>query len=224
MSNIVQFHDHKIQIIERTNQLWLSSGDIALALGYEKTKSITNLYNNHKEEFDGMTEVIDSVTSNSMSRRQRIFNREGAWLIGMFARTPKAAEFRRWVLKVLGTVADGQQADKPVIVSEHTRSLPSGKKEIVLSEKAKTEIGGIVKSCVAFAVREELAAILSGCGKTEYWEVSDRDLLYQLYHWHATKNKKDTLEFRRLHAENDRLVAENADLKNRMSQISSWIK
>jgi len=224
MSNIVQFHDHKIQIIERTNQLWLSSGDIALALGYEKTKSITNLYNNHKEEFDGMTEVIDSVTSNSMSRRQRIFNREGAWLIGMFARTPKAAEFRRWVLKVLGTVADGQQADKPVIVSEHTRSLPSGKKEIVLSEKAKAEIGGIVKSCVAFAVREELAAIMSGSGKTEYWEVSDRDLLYQLYHWHATKNKKDTLEFRRLHAENDRLAAENADLKNRMSQISSWVR
>lgn len=224
MSNIVQFHNHKIQIIERTNQLWLSSGDIALALGYEKTKSITNLYNNHKEEFDGMTEVIDSVTSNSMSRRQRIFNREGAWLIGMFARTPKAAEFRRWVLKVLGTVADGQQADKPVIVSEHTRSLPSGKKEIVLSEKAKAEIGGIVKSCVAFAVREELAAIMSGSGKTEYWEVSDRDLLYQLYHWHATKNKKDTLEFRRLHAENDRLAAENADLKNRMSQISSWVR
>ena len=117
-----------------------------------------------------------------------------------------------------------KRQDKPVIVSEHTRSLPSGKKEIVLSEKAKAEIGGIVKSCVAFAVREELVAIMSGSGKTEYWEVSDRDLLYQLYHWHATKNKKDTLEFRRLHAENDRLAAENADLKNRMSQISSWVR
>ena len=128
MNNIVQFNDHNIQIIERTNQLWLSSGDIALALGYEKTKSITNLYNNHKEEFDGMSEVIDSVTSNSMSRRQRIFNREGAWLIGMFARTPKAAEFRKWVLKVLGTVVDNTQPEKQVIVSEHTRSLPSGKK------------------------------------------------------------------------------------------------
>lgn len=44
-----------------------------------------------------------------------------------------------------------------VTVKEHTRSLPSGKKEIVLSEKAKTEIGGIVKNCAAVAVREELA-------------------------------------------------------------------
>lgn len=138
----------------------------------------------------------------------------------------KAAEWKeKFIVAFRAMEAElRKRQDKPVIVSEHTRSLPSGKKEIVLSEKAKTEIGGIVKSCVAFAVREELAAILSGSGKTEYWEVSDRDLLYQLYHWHATKNKKDTLEFRRLHAENDRLAAENADLKNRMSQISSWIK
>lgn len=160
MNNLVQFNNHNIQIIERTNQLWLSSGDIALALGYEKTKSITNLYNNHKEEFDGMSEVIDSVTSNSMSRRQRIFNREGAWLIGMFARTPKAAEFRKWVLKVLGAVVDGQQVDKPVTVSEHTRSLPSGKKEIVLSAKAREEIGGITKAVVGKA--------LEGCKVIEY--------------------------------------------------------
>ena len=138
----------------------------------------------------------------------------------------KAAEWKeKFIVAFRAMEAElRKRQDKPVIVSEHTRSLPSGKKEIVLSEKAKAEIGGIVKSCVAFAVREELAAIMSGSGKTEYWEVSDRDLLYQLYHWHATKNKKDTLEFRRLHAENDRLVAENADLKNRMSQISSWIK
>ena len=76
----------------------------------------------------------------------------------MFARTPKAAEFRKWVLKVLGTVVDNTQPEKQVIVSEHTRALPSGKKEIVLSEKAKAEIGGIVKSCAAVAVREEIEA------------------------------------------------------------------
>lgn len=138
----------------------------------------------------------------------------------------KAAEWKeKFIVAFRAMEAElRKRQDKPVIVSEHTRALPSGKKEIVLSEKAKAEIGGIVKSCVAFAVREELTAIMSGSGKTEYWEVSDRDLLYQLYNWHATKNKKDTLEFRRLHAENDRLAAENADLKNRMSQISSWVR
>lgn len=151
---------------------------------------------------------------------------DGFTLLAMGFTGKKAMEFKVKYIRAFRAMESKvkELTSKPVTVSEHTRSLPSGKKEIVLSEKAKTEIGGIVKSCVAFAVREELAAILSGSGKTEYWEVSDRDLLYQLYHWHATKNKKDTLEFRRLHAENDRLVAENADLKNRMSQISSWIK
>lgn len=151
---------------------------------------------------------------------------DGFTLLAMGFTGKKAMEFKVKYIKAFRAMEAElrKRQDKPVIVSEHTRSLPSGKKEIVLSEKAKAEIGGIVKSCVAFAVREELAAIMSGSGKTEYWEVSDRDLLYQLYHWHATKNKKDTLEFRRLHAENDRLAAENADLKNRMSQISSWVR
>lgn len=226
MNNLVQFNNSQLKVIESNSQRVLTATDIAKALGFEKVKSVSNIYTRHADEFEGLSWVINLMTE-TQSYHNRVFNREGAWLIGMFARTPKAAEFRKWVLKVLGAVADGAnnaQTDKPVTVSEHTRSLPSGKKEIVLSEKAKAEIGGIVKSCVAFAVREELAAILSGCGKTEYWEVSDRDLLYQLYHWHATKNKKDTLEFRRLHAENDRLAAENADLKNRMSQISSWVR
>lgn len=151
---------------------------------------------------------------------------DGFTLLAMGFTGKKAMEFKVKYIKAFRAMEAElrKRQDKPVIVSEHTRSLPSGKKEIVLSEKAKAEIGGIVKSCVAFAVREELVAIMSGSGKTEYWEVSDRDLLYQLYHWHATKNKKDTLEFRRLHAENDRLAAENADLKNRMSQISSWVR
>ena len=218
-TQVVEFNHQNIELISKNNQLYMSGAQIGRVIELSQNDGVAKIYGRHKSEFtDEMTITIRQGRSTV-----RLYNREGAWLIGMFARTPKAAEFRKWVLKVLGAVADGQ-SDKPVIVSEHTRSLPSGKKEIVLSEKAKAEIGGIVKSCVAFAVREELAAIMSGSGKTEYWEVSDRDLLYQLYNWHATKNKKDTLEFRRLHAENDRLVAENADLKNRMSQISSWIK
>ena len=218
-TQVVEFNHQNIELISKNNQLYMSGAQIGRVIELSQNDGVAKIYGRHKSEFtDEMTITIRQGRSTV-----RLYNREGAWLIGMFARTPKAAEFRKWVLKVLGAVADGQ-SDKPVIVSEHTRSLPSGKKEIVLSEKAKAEIGGIVKSCVAFAVREELAAMMSGSGKTEYWEVSDRDLLYQLYHWHATKNKKDTLEFRRLHAENDRLVAENADLKNRMSQISSWVR
>lgn len=220
--NELTFKSHTLTPIIVKNQPYLGYPQIADALQYRNARIVSDVYNRHADEFTPDMSFLTTVDTTGGKQQVRVFSLRGCHLLAMFSKTPVAKEFRKWVLDLIEQRR--QEVDKPVIVSEHTRSLPSGKKEIVLSEKAKAEIGGIVKSCVAFAVREELAAILSGCGKTEYWEVSDRDLLYQLYHWHATKNKKDTLEFRRLHAENDRLAAENADLKNRMSQISSWVR
>lgn len=153
MNNIVTFNNQNIELIRHNGQLYLTSKQIAEVLEYRSSTSITNLYNEHKTEFDSeMTEVIDSMISGNYKSKARIFNREGAWLIGMFARTPKAAEFRRWVLKVLGNTVDNVYPCGEVNVREHTRSLPSGRKEIVLSEKAKAEIGGIVKNCLAAAL------------------------------------------------------------------------
>ena len=154
---VVEFNHQNIELISKNNQLYMSGAQIGRVIELSQNDGVAKIYGRHKSEFtDEMTITIRQGRSTV-----RLFNREGAWLIGMFARTPKAAEFRKWVLKVLGAVADGAnnaQTDKPVTVSEHTRSLPSGKKEIVLSEKAKAEIGGIVKSCAAVAVREEIEA------------------------------------------------------------------
>lgn len=102
MNNIVTWENHKLAIIEYENQKWFSSVDIARALNFAKENAVTKIYNNHKSEFEGGLSCLPK------SGKQRLFNREGAWLIGMFARTPKAAEFRKWVLKVLGAVANNQ--------------------------------------------------------------------------------------------------------------------
>ncbi|CAM6492057.1 hypothetical protein ENINCK372B1_16190 [Enterobacter intestinihominis] len=47
-----------------------------------------------------MTGVVKVTTPGGM-QDMRVFSLRGAHLIGMFARTPKAKEFRRWVLDVL---------------------------------------------------------------------------------------------------------------------------
>ena len=157
MNNIVQFNDHKIELINHNGQAYMTLPQIEGALGFSNSgKAISNIYNAHKEEFD---EEMSCLIKQGRTR-VRIFNREGAWLIGMFARTPKAAEFRKWVLKVLGAVVDGKVDNKQVVVAEHTRALPSGKKEIVLSAKAREEIGGITKAVVGKA--------LEGCKVIEY--------------------------------------------------------
>lgn len=106
MSNIVQFNDHKIELLRHNGQDYMTCRQIADVLDMSCRNGATDLYNAHKEEFD---EEMSCLIKQGRTR-VRIFNREGAWLIGMFARTPKAAEFRRWVLRVLKTASDGPAA------------------------------------------------------------------------------------------------------------------
>lgn len=102
----LKFHGIALAPVADMTGIWLTSADVAKALGYKNTKSISNLFAQYDDEFsDGMTMVIESVTNgiNSSSRRMkvRVFSLRGAHLIAMFARTPVAKEFRRWVLDIL---------------------------------------------------------------------------------------------------------------------------
>ncbi|WP_112924353.1 P22AR C-terminal domain-containing protein [Escherichia coli] len=100
------FHGMNLIPVQNVTGIWLTSADVAKALGYKSTKSISNLFAQYEDEFSqGMTMVIESVTNgiNGSSRRMkvRVFSLRGAHLIAMFARTPVAKEFRRWVLDIL---------------------------------------------------------------------------------------------------------------------------
>lgn len=208
MTNLVHFNNHNIELIQYNNQPYMTLRQIGGALEYARLDKISTIYNEHKSEFD---EEMSCLVRRG-NTRVRIFNREGAWLIGMFARTPKAAEFRRWVLKVLGTTIDKVYPCGEVNVREHTRSLLSGKKEIVLSEKAKTEIGGIVKSCMAAAIREELADLLDFT-QVKGQELSGSNLIYLLYRWHSTKSEVDLKKFQQVTSENQALKIKLAKIK-----------
>ncbi|MEJ8326021.1 BRO family protein [Kosakonia sacchari] len=102
----LNFHGTSLQPVADANGIWLTSADVAKALGYKSTKSISNLFSQYEDEFShGMTMVIESVTNgiHGSTRRMkvRVFSLRGAHLIAMFARTPVAKEFRRWVLDIL---------------------------------------------------------------------------------------------------------------------------
>lgn len=111
----LNFHGTALIPVKDVNGIWLTSADVAKALGYKSTKSISNLFAQYEDEFSqGMTMVIESVTNgiNGSSRRMkvRVFSLRGAHLIAMFARTPVAKEFRRWVLDIL----DRELAHSPI--------------------------------------------------------------------------------------------------------------
>ena len=103
--NTLTFNGNTLTTINQANQIWLTSADVAKALGYKSTRSLTNLYNANSDEFSAnMTEVIESVTSpktKGLKVKTRIFSLRGCHLLAMFARTNIAKAFRVWVLDIL---------------------------------------------------------------------------------------------------------------------------
>ena len=106
---VLSFQNVAFEIIDWQGQAWLRSPQIAEALGYNQANRVADLYSRNAAEFTpAMTEVIDLPTGGGV-QPVRIFSLRGAHLLGMLARTERAAEFRRWVLDVLeGRVAPQQ--------------------------------------------------------------------------------------------------------------------
>lgn len=106
MTTQLAFHNTQFNPVIHNNQIFLTSKELAAALKYATTKSVTDIYNNNSDEFtQGMSLVVESTTNgiNGSKRRIkiRVFSLRGAHLIAMFARTEIAKEFRKWVLDIL---------------------------------------------------------------------------------------------------------------------------
>lgn len=101
-TNQLVFNNTPLPVITLNNQIWITSREIAKALNYSSSKSVTDLYNKYNEEFTPfMSQVVKSKTSGNYRKKTRIFSLRGAHLIAMFSRTPIAKEFRKWVLDIL---------------------------------------------------------------------------------------------------------------------------
>lgn len=131
MTNVVTFNGKELELINQNNQLYMTLSQIASALEYNNSSSINDILTRNQSEFDDeMTCLIKHGRT-----RVRIFNREGCWLIGMFARTPKAAEFRKWVLKTLGEAADNKISAPALNKSDIRSALYDYFGEVMLNEE-----------------------------------------------------------------------------------------
>ena len=196
--NELTFKNQTIIPIIVNNLPFLGVSQIATALNYTQPQRIVELYNRHADEFTPDMSFLTTVDTAGGKQQVRVFSLRGCHLLAMFSKTPVAKEFRKWVLD---------------LIEQHNQSVTNCQQ---LDAKA---IGGIVKKCCAVAVREELHNILAGDANPEQWEISDQDLIYFLHRWHATKNKADTIAFRKLIAERDALLLENISLKDNAKQI-----
>ncbi|HHL8025494.1 TPA: Bro-N domain-containing protein [Escherichia coli] len=109
----LNFHGVSLSPVDSVSGVWLTSSDIAKALGYASSKSVSTIYSRNSDEFaSSMSMVIKmktiGINNNLREKSVRVFSLRGCHLIAMFATTDKAKEFRRWVLDILdGEVAKG---------------------------------------------------------------------------------------------------------------------
>ena len=100
------FQSTTFEIVDQAGQPWLRVQQIAVALGYKRRDVLQQVYAQHAAEFTpSMTALVKLPTAGG-EQETRIFSLRGAHLLGMFARTTRAAEFRHWVLDVLEGTAE----------------------------------------------------------------------------------------------------------------------
>lgn len=118
------FQNFTFNPIVENSQVWLTSTEIAQVLGYSRTDSVSKLYSRNSDEFtDSMTMTVNmtfnGINNSLRNKLVRVYSLRGAHLIAMFASTPVAKEFRKWVLDIL----DREVADKKDLPVEKDSSV-----------------------------------------------------------------------------------------------------
>jgi prophage antirepressor-like protein len=102
------FQNTTLTLIPIDGEVWVTATDLAKALGYEQPNQVTRIYNRNKEEFtSSMSQKVKLTLSGNYQKAVRLFSLRGAHLVAMFARTPVAKAFRRWVLDILDSLHSG---------------------------------------------------------------------------------------------------------------------
>jgi prophage antirepressor-like protein len=106
--NELTFQNATLTLMPIDGEVWVTATDLARALGYEQPNQVTRIYNRNKDEFTGcMSRRVKLTLSGNYQKSVRLFSLRGAHLIAMFARTPVAKAFRRWVLDLLDSLHNG---------------------------------------------------------------------------------------------------------------------
>ena len=146
------FNDFTFSTITRNNQPWFKSSELARALGYKDENSVRRIYERNADEFtENMTQVVEKLDTVNLTVRARIFSLRGCHLLAMFARTPVAKAFRRWVLDVIEQYGDRVPVAQPVTLNDAPIS-PEQRAELKLI--VDTKVGMVPKAVQRRAYKE----------------------------------------------------------------------
>lgn len=124
MSQALCFQSVEFDVIQRNQLPWVRGYQIGTALGYGENAdvSIRKLYTRHADEFTPAMTAVVTLPTEGGPQETRIFSLRGCHLLAMFARTPVAKQFRRWVLDVIEQYGDQVPVTEPTASSDQSSS------------------------------------------------------------------------------------------------------
>mgnify|MGYP005773031945 FL=1 len=179
MSQSLCFNDFTFSPVIHDNQPWIPARQLANALGYKDERSVHKIYERNKDEFSSMMSTVVNLTTGVMELSTRIFSLRGCHLLAMFARTPVAKAFRRWVLDVIEQYGDRVPVAEPVTLNDELISA---------SERAELKL-------IVDAKLSTYPAAVQGKARAEIWAKFNRHFRIAEYKQLPTRLMPDAREF-----------------------------
>jgi len=99
---LVKFGLDPNKIIQEDGRYWMTAKEIGKALGYnDPANSMNRLYGRHKDDLEPYRGKVNLTDHLGISHETSIFNTDGMWMFAMFAKTPKAKKFRKFIVNML---------------------------------------------------------------------------------------------------------------------------
>ena len=164
------FNGHTLTAIQRNNNLFLTSKELAKGLGYKDDDSVRRIYARHSDEFTPemtcgvkltpqLKGTVKLTAPCGGSQLTRVFSPRGCHLIAMFAKTPFAKEFRKWVLDVLEkeALANRTVQTQPSLFEEKPESKPKQVKvSLPEAKEVKEAVESYGRKCYTFGILQEM--------------------------------------------------------------------
>ena len=148
METALTFNDITFSPVNHQNSLWIRAVELAKALGFKREDQAAKIYRAHTDEFTADMAQVVEITDNAESAfpvKSLLFSLRGCHLLAMFARTPVAKAFRRWVLDVLDRLAAEERAALPEVPHiAITPSTTASRKPLEKLVKVWAARGGII--------------------------------------------------------------------------------
>ena len=150
MEMALSFNEITLTPVTHQNSLWIRAVELARALGFKREDQAAKIYRAHADEFTPdmaqVVEIIDNAES-AFPVKSLLFSLRGCHLLAMFARTPVAKAFRRWVLDVLDKLAEEER----VRLSGDVKQIPDADRLSRRTDPERKQLTAILNTWVGLA-------------------------------------------------------------------------